>query len=983
MYNALEEIGYTTHFNPEPPEPYFPNNSNVKVLYDDGTSYAEGDLTNAGKTEMHNNWDGFCPNGSYMFNEVDGAADRPTILQTFAELANELTPEDQLFIYITGNGTTKDGEAAFECYTAPTSAPDYMKVSELGEAVKTINCAQMIFVLQPTNSGGFVNLTSPATLQNALCKNRLVFTATGFSTNPNDPAESYRECWMHNSNIDEFTNYFAAALRGHYQARWPWEWLCSTGELNFNDPSLGIDWHNDGCDLTNYPEPPNPPGTHPHPSDYNPDFGTPPSGVSAGNGDGYTQFIEAFYYARCMDTWCQDAYSNQNKHMWLFDPLNPTVPIDWQTNANCLTDFEDPQMAISHGFGDQNLYCLNGIAGTIYSNAGDQIITSDRGYLLGGSLNVQSNMTINSNVEITMGVGNAYFDIGPDKNLLIYEGFTLNGADKNSTSSTDFLQIQNNNNNLNLTDVQFNSVNLLNFGATLNITSTDHNNPSTTFTNCPMLSNERGVVNITYSNFNNSWLILSNRDQSSASATVENCVFRNPETPPALYNIEVTQYQNYYIRNNDIDGGVFGIGLFWSGSTAANSKVEYNNIYNCLEGGLRVYNSESSIYNNKIYNNKYGMLINDEKSNVRIYGDAAAHSEADKQIIRDCSNYEIYTTNNTFPYYMRYNSIFDEDRQPDDPLLYYDNQKEGVFNVANNCWGCCFQLNNDLKLNYGVFNPDPLWCLPRTPDLIPPDEAMYNMAVSDVDSGLYTEARNKFQLLVETYPKSVYAKAAMKGMFQIEPYAGNNFSSLQSFYLTNDSILADTSLTRLGDFLANECDVQMHNFPNAISWYEDRILNSADPNDSIFAIIDLGHLYMIMDTTGDRPTFIGSMPEYKPESRAKFVAYRDSLLSLIPFPKDHTKKIASNLKKGQLIKIVPNPSRSSTELYIILFDAVNANIGIYNSLGKLQQTLPITKLSDGQQSILFDTSNLSSGIYECMLNVNGKRADLKKLIVIK
>ncbi len=353
------------------------------------------------------------------------------------------------------------------------------------------------------------------------------------------------------------------------------------------------------------------------------------------------------------------------------------------------------------------------------------------------------------------------------------------------------------------------------------------------------------------------------------------------------------------------------------------------------------------------------------------------------QEISNCTDYDLYATNNCLPFYMKYNAIVSES----DPLLFYDNLRTGPlpkYDVTYNCWGNNFVPSTDLKLNYGVFLPYPTWCPLEGGNVqINPDEQMFNTGMSYDSIGYYTDAINVFQLLVETYPKSTYALAAMKELFSTEPYAGNDFSGLKTFYLTNDSILADTSLTQLGDFLANKCDIQLQNYPEAISWYENRIQNSTNPNDSVFAIIDLGHLYTIMDTTGNRPIFIGSMPQYKPKSKVKYVAYRDSLIFLLPFTKDPLKKSIGKLQNGQLLQNVPNPSNSSTDFYFKLFGAENADIKIYDSWGQLKQVIPITNLSDGTKKITFNTSNLPAGIYEYSLSINEQRTDIKKMIVIR
>jgi hypothetical protein len=117
--------------------------------------------------------------------------------------------------------------------------------------------------------------------------------------------------------------------------------------------------------------------------------------------------------------------------------------------------------------------------------------------------------------------------------------------------------------------------------------------------------------------------------------------------------------------------------------------------------------------------------------------------------------------------------------------------------------------------------------------------------------------------------------------------------------------------------------------------------------------------------------------------KAKYVAYRDSLIFLLPFTKDPLKKSITNLQNGQLLQNVPNPTGTSTDFYFKLFGAANADIKIYDSWGRLKQVIPITNLSDGTQKITFNTSNLPSGIYEYALTINERRTDTKKMVVTR
>ena len=155
--------------------------------------------------------------------------------------------------------------------------------------------------------------------------------------------------------------------------------------------------------------------------------------------------------------------------------------------------------------------------------------------------------------------------------------------------------------------------------------------------------------------------------------------------------------------------------------------------------------------------------------------------------------------------------------------------------------------------------------------------------------------------------------------------------------------------------------------------------------DSIFAIIDLGDIYLHMDTTGNRPVYIGSLPQYKPESQVKFRKYRDSLISLLPIPKktDLLGRGLRQLKSGQLLQNVPNPSNSSTEIYYKLLNATEATITVYDSWGRVNQQIHLPDMTDGVHQVSFNTSSLSMEVFEYSLFVNGRLMDSKRMIVVR
>jgi hypothetical protein len=111
--------------------------------------------------------------------------------------------------------------------------------------------------------------------------------------------------------------------------------------------------------------------------------------------------------------------------------------------------------------------------------------------------------------------------------------------------------------------------------------------------------------------------------------------------------------------------------------------------------------------------------------------------------------------------------------------------------------------------------------------------------------------------------------------------------------------------------------------------------------------------------------------------------YRDSLLSLLPFPKDPLKKRTSKIENAELLQNVPNPCNSTTSIYFKASGVNNASIKIFDCWGRLEQEIPSTDLTDGTQKVTISTSTLPAGVYHYSLFINNKLTDTKKMVVIK
>nr|NQU93758.1 T9SS type A sorting domain-containing protein [Bacteroidota bacterium] len=567
-----------------------------------------------------------------------------------------------------------------------------------------------------------------------------------------------------------------------------------------------------------------------------------------------------------------------------------------------------------------------------------------------------------------------------NSNELVVEGNITIGNNVTFTSSGPLWNVYLNNTSLQtvFNNTTFEKCSLHNYGQNLTITNS-------IFNDCNMLVSHRGNVTITGStDFYRTWLYLENTEDNNNKATITNCSFSSTNVYVA---IDLWNYNEYDISNNTIDGYYNGIQLMQSGyGQTRNQTIQDNNIANCTQKGILAYGTLGDVYRNHITNNRYGVWFAD-RSNIRLYGYFNAGGFVQTQEIRDNESYEVYASYNSFPIYFRYNVIIDEDNlgSQEDPLIYYSvSGEEPVLDVRYNCWGENFDPATDLYPDCYVW--EPTWCPGEedngTPD---PDEDMYRVANNLFDAQDYTGAKSLYEMLIEQYPQSKFTKAAMQDLFALERFITNDYSGLKQFYANNSIINSDSILSGLGNYMISKCDVKLENWSDAISYYENIILCPETFEDSIFAIIDLGYVYFVMEHSGYKSAYTGKLTEHQPASKEQFIENRNYLLSLIP---DGQRSEAINgditeLMEGELIQNIPNPFSGSTEIWYKLENESNIQLNIYNYKGQLIKSINEGTKTKGTHYIIFDANGLKNGIYFYSININGKKSDSKKMTIMK
>jgi hypothetical protein len=708
-----------------------------------------------------------------------------------------------------------------------------------------------------------------------------------------------------------------------------------------------------------------------HGIDYNPDL----------DGDGFVQMEEAFAYANDNDTWSPYGY---------YYPYTTG-------------DEENPQQCTKLGL-PQSVLTLCGFAGNINNN----VISSGRNYLFGGELSINSSLYVSGNSRIHFGNEIAKMTVMPggtltfDPNIYFF-GDQNNRIDINgnliicqlypgdqgasficnsNNGYFDGLYLNNDNLNIIMNKVTFTKANLHNYCNSFTITNSF-------FSDCFGIDSHAGDIEINNTHFFHAWVSLGNQSESPFTASISNCSFSdNGFVGYGHCGINIWNYDEFLIEGNSISGYYNGIQLMQAGEgNVTNQTITENEISDCSNAGIVAYNSVTSINNNNVHDNYYGLrLLNN--CNIKLSGNSSAVTYSETQELRDNTSYELYSVKKSFPWYFRYNAIIDEDNigNPSDPLIYYDDEEptdQSLLDVRYNCWGENFDPSQDFyPINWYLYNP--IWCPgDGGQSSTSPDESLYLSGISQFEANNYANARNLFQSLVQDYPESKFAQAAMKELFRLEQFADDNYFELKQYYLNNDSIQADSVLLELGNFLANRCNIKIESWSDAIAWYENNILNPESIEDSIFAIIDLGYTYLLMPSAGYKSSYTGSLTQYKPKSEASFCMYRDYLLSLLPFfyNNNANENSAVQHKYGKLLYNIPNPFSSRTKIWFTLSIETDIIITIQDVLGREIRRIDGMAFKEGTWNIEFSAEGFQPGIYCYSLVIKGKTVDSKRMII--
>lgn len=397
-------------------------------------------------------------------------------------------------------------------------------------------------------------------------------------------------------------------------------------------------------------------------------------------------------------------------------------------------------------------------------------------------------------------------------------------------------------------------------------------------------------------------LLLDNSTSAMATSwssgpfvTVENCSFT--AFSDCDYALKIINYARFLVLDNTVNGkDTFGnrhfsdgVLIYNSGMAGLNSMVSHNSIKGCTGNGLMLFGSVGDVRKNEITECGTGVMLLNGSTVNHFMGNCGALSPSQTQYIHDNDNYEVYVYRGSMPQTFRFNYITSlgidkffvyEDNVEDERGINYriDLEYNNWGNYTNNQIASRFQYITNTN-NTATFDYLPKWefgeCLSSYDELA---QQKSNEADSLLGLGNYSLAKQNYKEIVTLYPNTNSALNAMKKLLVIEDVSGRNYAGLQHYYENDTTILGNENLTVLAGSLANKCDEMMERYDKAIAWYEAIIEDESTPyNDSVFAVIDLGYLYLRMDANGEKGTR-GKLDQFIPKSADAFAEQVDYAL---------------------------------------------------------------------------------------------------------
>lgn len=503
-------------------------------------------------------------------------------------------------------------------------------------------------------------------------------------------------------------------------------------------------------------------------------------------------------------------------------------------------------------------------------------------------------------------------------------------------------------------------------------------------------------MNISDSEFNDdtwsyhSYGILSNNDDEFYldNVTVENYYQGIRLNYPACFKINNSISQNNHSHN-----------FFVVNSRGINNEI-YNSQFtgSSVGHGLNIYGSSLTATSCYIANNGTGILLMN-RSNVTVRKDPNSNPWYLDSVILDNSWAEVTFYDDCRLHLAdNRNKIIDNSYTPgtsDEFLINCPNlMTERDFSY--NYWGYTDMYNNAILPPDNRFNPEGAYNLspvydPGIPreDEKTDDQILYETAVTEAENGNTIQAEIMLKDLIAQYPNSDYKRSSASYLLSIQE---DDFQVLKAYFNGEPNLHSNDLIELYTAYLQTYCDIQSENYQEAIDWFESIITNPPSLVDSVYAVIDLGDLYLQMGGNGRGA--VGRYPDLIPQSKGEFEQTREDLFALLSEEYHFENEPEEEPIKNSIPACVtlhgnyPNPFNPETTISFSIPDESKIELSVFNIKGQKIRTLVNNILEKGNHSIVWDGKSesgktVSSGVFFYRLSVNDRSKSVQKCLMLK
>jgi tetratricopeptide (TPR) repeat protein len=403
--------------------------------------------------------------------------------------------------------------------------------------------------------------------------------------------------------------------------------------------------------------------------------------------------------------------------------------------------------------------------------------------------------------------------------------------------------------------------------------------------------------------------------------------------------------------------------------------------YLCFNNGVFSYNSYVDVINSNFFNRNISDITSLNGSSIRVVGNENLNMVNEGQRFMS-SNHAIIADHMSFPYEVTWNYFYES--SPGEWMICLDHQNNLRHNVTYNGWNMAVFVPG-VNLDLSEFTYLPVW----NQNLPPPQpidvKEMYYMAEDSFKQGDLIGAEQLYKSVISLYPNTEYAAAAAKALLPLAQALYDNLTSLKNYYRNDDMMNTYEELKKVSKKYSILCSVMDKNYPEAIQEYEHILNNSPSYTDSIYAVIDLGYTYILMEENSPKLNYIGSYAQLKPASFEAYIQERDLLLTAI-MGKSDLQNIDTNVSSSLIQSVYPNPFKSSVNFSFVLPAKDIPELSIYNIKGQLVKKVHSQSLNKGMNSIVWDGKNesgssVASGIYFYKLKACGREETGKAVMI--